>query len=53
MGNESKSYNELDGMEFVYKRARSRTDRKASNLAKVLKRRKARKNNRSKKHGNR
>ena len=51
MGNESK-FQELDGMEFVYKRANSRTDRRPSNLAKVLKRRKARKDKRRKKRGN-
>ena len=51
MGSESKGYNTLDGMEYIYKRANSRTDRRASNLAKVVKRRKARKAARSKKRG--
>ena len=52
MGNESKGYNKLDGMEFVYKRAKSRTDRRAGNIAKVIKRRNARKAVRSRKRGN-
>ena len=51
MGNEE-SYNSLDGMEYVYKRANSRTRRKASNLIKVQKRRKAKKALRRKRRGN-
>jgi len=51
MGNEE-GYNTLDGMEYVYKRANSRTDRRASNLAKVQKRRKAKKALRRKRRGN-
>ena len=44
-------YNSLDGMELVYKRANSRTRRKASLLNKVAKRRKARKAKRSTRRG--
>ena len=51
MDSEPKSYEVFDGMQFVHKRANSRTPRKASHLAKVAKRRKERKAARRKRRG--